>query len=48
MEKSTSKIKEKKQRPISIEDIYKNIGFLGTRGKLIKALIEEKNVAGLK
>lgn len=48
MKKSTSKTKKKKRRHITREEIYKNIGFLWTKGSLLEALMEEKKIERLR
>lgn len=48
MKKSVLKTKKKKTQPITPDDIYKNIGFLGTKGNLLKALMEEKKIERLR
>lgn len=42
--------KDKKQiiMPITSEEIKKNIGFLGTKGKLLRALLLEKKIEKLR
>lgn len=48
MKKSVLKTKKKKPKLVTREEIHKNIGFLGTGGKLLKALMEEKKIERLR
>lgn len=48
MKKAVLKTKKKKTKQITREEIYKNIGFLGTKGDLLKALMEEKKIERLR
>jgi hypothetical protein len=48
MKKSTLEKGKKKIEPITKEVIRKNIGFLGKKGSLLKALMEEKKIEKLR